>query len=963
MFKRKAGLRARATAVAATVAAAVVLAVGVAAPVAQNKPAAPRITPPKDQFGHAIGDDYYLVNYTQYVDYLRKLDVQSERMVVAEIGKTEEGRAELTAIITSPENHRRLPLIKEANRKLALADGLSDDQARQLARDGKTVVWIDGGLHATEVLGAQQLIETIYRLNTRSDPETLRILNDVVILCTLVNPDGMELVSNWYMREADEKRRSTGGVPRLYQKYIGHDDNRDFYMMNMSESVNANRMMYREWFPAIMYNHHQTGPAGAVLFAPPFRDPFNYNFDPLIPLGIDIIGAAIHTRLAAEGKPGAVMRTGAPYSTWFNGGIRTTSYFHNQIGILTETIGNPTPVEIPFVLDMQLPRADVPNPIQPRTFYFREAIEYSITNNFAILDIASKRKEDFLFNMYRMAKNAIEKGSRDNWTIHPKRIEAARAAIEAEQAGASRGAENIGPRGGRGGGGGRGGAPIAVYNNVLHDPKMRDPRGFIVPSDQPDFLTATKFVNILIKGGVVVHRATAPFTVAGKPYPAGSYVVKSAQPFRAHLMDMFEPQDHPDDIPYPGGPPRPPYDVTGYNIAYSMGIKYDRILDGFDGPFEKIADLAPLPAGKVAQAPSGGGYLLSHQVNDSFVAVNRLLRAGEEVYWLKSAASANGRQYPVGTMYVPAKASTLPILQKLATDKGLSVDAVASRPAGDSMKLKPVRIGLWDQYGGSMPSGWTRWIFEQYEFPFEVVFPQTLDAGNLNAKYDVLVFVDGGIPERDQQAAGGGFGGGQPAAETIPAEFRGWLGRVTVAKTVPELKKFVENGGTVLTIGSSTSLGHHLGLPIRDALVERIAGGAERPLPREKFYIPGTILEARIDNTNPLAYGMGDTAMVMWDESPAFRLQPEAGLKGVKPVAWFDSATPLRSGWAWGQQYLDQAVAIVDAPVGKGRVVLFGPEVLWRAQPHGTFKLFFNGIYYGSASSGAAGTRTTEQPQ
>ena len=130
----------------------------------------------------------------------------------------------------------------------------------------------------------------------------------------------------------------------------------------------------------------------------------------------------------------------------------------------------------------------------------------------------------------------------------------------------------------------------------------------------------------------------------------------------------------------------------------------------------------------------------------------------------------------------------------------------------------------------------------------------------------------------------------------------------------------------MLTIGSSTALGHHLGLPIRNALVERIAGGVERPLPREKFYIPGTILEARIDNTHPLAYGMDDKAMVMWDESPAFRLQPEAVLKGVKPVAWFDNATPLRSGWAWGQQYLDQAVAIVDAPLGKGRVVLFGPR-------------------------------------
>ncbi len=228
-------------------------------------------------------------------------------------------------------------------------------------------------------------------------------------------------------------------------------------------------------------------------------------------LGITTWSAhAIHTRLATEGKPGAVMRSGAPYSTWFNGGIRTTSYFHNQIGILTEIIGSPTPVEIPFVLDMQLPRADVPNPIAPQTWHFRQSIEYEITNNYAILDIASKRHEDFLFNMYKMAKNAIDKGNRDNWTIHPKRIDAARAAIEAGAAGASRGGEDIGPRGGRGGapGGGRAGrAPTAIYDTILHDPKMRDPRGFILPVNQPDFLTATKFVNVLIKGGVVVQRA------------------------------------------------------------------------------------------------------------------------------------------------------------------------------------------------------------------------------------------------------------------------------------------------------------------------------------------------------------------------------------------------------------------------------------------------------------------------
>ena len=940
----------------------VVSAIAVAAPQAQS-PKAPKVSTPKEQFGWDIGDNYRLVNYTQYETYLKKMDVQSERMVVVDIGKTEEGRTEYTAIITSPENHRKLPLIKEANRKLALAE-VTEDIAHQMAKEGKAVVWIDGGLHATEVLGAQQLIETIYRLNTRSDPETLRILNDTVILCTLVNPDGMELVSNWYMREPDEKARSTGGIPRLYQKYIGHDDNRDFYMMNMSESTNANRMMYREWYPIIMYNHHQTGPAGAVLFAPPFRDPFNYNFDPLIPLGIDMVGSAIHTRLAAENKPGAVMRSGAPYSTWFNGGIRTTSYFHNQIGILTESIGNPTPVEIPFVLDMQLPRADVPNPIQPGPFLFHTAIDYSVTMNYAVLDIASKRHEDFLYNMYKMAKNAIDKGNRDNWTIHPKRIDAARTAIEAAQGRSESGGAAEGPRaalGGRGGGGRGAGAPVAIYTSVLHDPKMRDPRGFILPSDQPDFLTATKFVNILIKAGVTVQRATAPFTVAGKSYPAGSYVVKAAQPFRAHVMDMFEPQDHPDDIPYPGGAPRPPYDVTGYNLSYSMGVKFDRILDAFDGPFEKIADVVT-PKGSFTSAPAGGAYLIDGHVNDGFVAINRLLKARQAVSRASAPFSMNGKTYPAGTILVPATAESTSVLQKVVADKGLTVEGVARVPTGERAPyaLKSVRIGLWDQYGGSMPSGWTRWILEQYEFPFEVVYPQTLDAGNLNAKFDVLVFVDGAIPARDGQAAGGGGGfGAQPPAESIPQEFRPWLGRVTVAKTVPELKKFAENGGTIVTIGSSTTLAYHFGLPIKNALVE-LANGAERPLPREKYYVPGSILDARVDTTAPLAYGMEERTFVMFDESPAFRLEPEAALKGVKPIIWYDSPTPLRSGWAWGQQYLNQAVAVADAPVGKGRLVVFGPEVLWRAQPHATFKLFFNAIYDAAATSGAS-PRTTDQ--
>jgi hypothetical protein len=916
MVKLTARLKVRTTVLLCVVAALVAI------PHAQSRNA-PKITTPKEQFGKNIGDDYFLVNWTQWVEYLHKMDRESDRMTVVEIGKTAEGRTQYTAIVTSPENHKRLAQLKDMNRRLALADVLTDDQARQLARDGTIVVWIDGGLHATEVLGAAQLIELTYRLNSATDAETTRILDDAIVLLTNINPDGMELVSNWYMRDADESRRSTAGVPRLYQKYIGHDNNRDFYMMNQPESENANRLMYREWYPAIMYNHHQTGPAGAVLFAPPFRDPFNYHFDPLIPLGIDLVGAAIHSRLAAEGKPGAVMRSAASYSTWFNGGIRTTSYFHNQIGILTETIGNPTPIQIPFVPEMQLRRADVPYPIAPQRWHFRQSIEYSMTTNYAILDIASERKEDFLFNMYRMAKNAIDAGTRDHWTVYPSRLEHVRSAIAKQ-----------------GAGGGRA-APVSFYTDVLHDPAARDPRGFIIPSDQPDFLTATKFVNVLIKGGVVVHHATAPFSVGGKTYPAGSYVVKTAQPFRAHVMDMFEPQDHPNDIPYPGGPPRAPYDVTGYNPAYSMGIVFDRILDGFDGPFEKVADVIKPRPGRFTAASQGGAYVISSQVNDAFVAVNRLLQANQGVLRAARAFTAGTRSYPAGSIIAPANATTSGILQKAAAEKGLTIDAIDSVPGGDraTVPVRPVRIGLWDVYGGSMPSGWTRWLLEQFEFPFQVVFPKALDEGNLASRFDVLIFVDGAIPMRDST------GGAQPRAETIPAEFRDWLGSVSVSRTVPELRRFVEAGGRLLAIGSSTSIGYHFGLPIRNALVDRGAASDSTPLPSEKFFIPGSLLEAQVDTSHPLAFGLPDRVNVFFDDSPSFRLLPDAASRGVVPVAWFGSASPLKSGWAWGQQYLDQTVQIVDAQVGKGHVLLFAPEIAWRAQPHGTFKFLFNGIY------------------
>jgi hypothetical protein len=288
-------------------------------------------------------------------------------------------------------------------------------------------------------------------------------------------------------------------------------------------------------------------------------------------------------------------------------------------------------------------------------------------------------------------------------------------------------------------------------------------------------------------------------------------------------------------------------------------------------------------------------------------------------------------------------------LERGAKELGVNALAVAQRPTGDALKLKPVRIGLADQYGGSMPSGWVRYVFEHFEFPFEVVFPATLDAGNLASRYDVLVFMDGAI----RSTAGGRRGGGagiQPRAETIPEEDRAMLGRVTSDKTIPQIRKFIEAGGDVITVGGSTGLAAMMGLPVRDALTERASDGTEHSLPRDKFYVPGSVLRATVDTANPLAYGLTGAVDVFFDNDPVYRLSPEPG-KSVSPVAWFSGTEPLRSGWAWGQQYLDGGVAIAEASVGEGKLFLLGPEVTFRAQPHGTFKFLFNGIYYGTAKA------------
>ena len=839
---------------------------------------ASNVPSPKQFLGHDACEDYYLANYVELTNYWKAVAAKSDRLTVQSIGKTEDGRDQMMCIITDPSNRRNLESIRKGNERLAQAKSFkNDEEVREFVKNQKAVIWIDGGLHANEVLETQHLIEMAYRLTSQDDPETKRVLKDCVILLVHANPDGNDWVSNWYMRRTDPKTRSMAGLPFLFQKYCGHDNNRDFYANNMAETRNINKVLYSQWYPQVVYNHHQSAPAGTIMFCPPFRNPFNYNMDPMVEIATDLVGNHVHQRLIAENKPGTAMRSATLYSTWWNGGLRTTTYFHNMVGILTETYGSPNPGPLPFVEKFQIPTADVPFPVEGgKMWHLRDSLEYEISANYAILDYASRYRERMLFDFYRAGRNSVERGSKDSWSRYPSRI--------------------------------------AKYGaDALKKPELRDARYYVVPSGQPDFATATKFIEKLMQCGVEVQRLTSTSDLG----PKGSFIISCDQAYRPHILDMFEAQDHPNDFQYPGGPPIPPYDSAGYTLAFQMGVKFDRILVAKKFDSEKV-ELGHLGAPANLLGSPIGIFLPAEQ-NDSFTVANSAWKNG-----LRVGASPWGFEVMGDAAKLKEITSGIP-----------NLSVTTNGPAGGFDTIRRPRIALWDQYGGSMESGWTRYMLEQFGFEFEVVYPPDLNSIDLKSKYDIIIFPNGSGVRAPRGGNGGGGGQNNLADDTtIPPQYRSRMGAMS-AETIRRIDDFVTEGGHIFCIGSAaTSFAQQMKLPVKSAIVDD--KGA--PLPNTKFYIPGSILQLKLAES-PLTRGMGQTVDVMVENSPAFIVSGAA-----QAVGTYDSDKPLRSGWAWGQEVLKGSAGIVEVAHGKGQVVLVGPEILFRAQNHGAYKLMMNAI-------------------
>jgi hypothetical protein len=928
---------------------------------------AQQITSPKAYMGKQIGADGFLANYTQLRGYWKKLASESDRMNVVNIGTTSYGQPMVMAVISSPANLGKVDEYREIAKTLALAKGLDDARAKALASKGKAVVWIDAGMHATESVAAQNILELVYRMVSGQDDDTLEILKSVILLVCPANPDGMEMVSNGYMATG-----RVGNLPVLYQKYIGHDNNRDYYMASQAETEAINRVLYRKWFPQIVYNHHQSAPRGTIIFTPPFRDPFNYNFDPMVVRGIALVANHISSRFSWESKPGAISRTGARYSTWWNGGLRTTTYFHNMIGILTESFGSPNPTKLTQSLRRRLPYGDYPNPVKSGLWHARQTIEYLQTANKAILLLASRYRKEFLYNIYQMGRNSIRRGSEDHWTPTPKLVAEARRRSEAARGAGRNTGDEQGEgerRGGRRRGGGRGrsaGAMQKAVEDTFTDPKLRDARSYVISAKQLDPSAARRFVGILIKAGVEVHKLTQAAVIGGKRYLPGSFVVKLAQAFRPHARDMFEPQWHPDDVGS-GGDPVAPYDSAGWTPTMQMGVEFDRVFESFEASLATVTleSLARPTAGKVTHGRAG--YLLRAGDSNSFTCINRLVERKEKVFCLRKDKKLGRHSFPKGTYFISRGKDTAAVVDTMAKSLGLDFFGVDGKPGVPGLALGPIRVGLFDVYGGNMATGWTQWLLEQHEFPVQLVFGDRVEAGDLRKDFDVLIFQTG-LPDpggrgRIRRALRRGRpnrGSDERLDSLVKAlpPFEDWSNvkarrvRLTKEKAVPALKAFVTDGGVLVAVGSqSVSAARLFKLPVKDGvLVRDKETSKEREATRKEFFIPASLMRMTASDASMITTGIPSSLTGMFRRSAVFQVRDS---KRVKVLLRFPETGGdlLASGWAIGAELLRGKAAALEATVGKGKVYLFGIDAVYRGQPQVTIKMLFNSILLGAARS------------
>lgn len=653
--------------------------------------AAAQVTSPEQFLGFKVGTEKKLADMFQIIEYFRMLDKQSERISVREVGKTTEGNPFIVAFITSENNHRDLAKYRRYQQMLADPRKITDEEAANIIAEGKAIVMVNCSIHASEIGASQMSMELAFDLATKNDLLTQEILDNVILLLMpMHNPDGIQMVADWYRKYVGTKYEG-GRMPWLYHKYVGHDNNRDWYMFTQVES-RLTLEVHNAWHPQVVVDMHQMGSQGARLFVPPYVDPYEPNVDPILRQEVAMMGTFIATELTSQGKGGVAHSIG--FDAWTP--ARAYHHYHGGIRILTEAASArmATPITLRFEdLSASVKEASVkmPLPWMGGEWALRDIVEYDYAAVIAALTNAARLRENWLTNFYRIQKKAVN--------------------------------------------------------------RTEPPYAFIVPAKQRDLSSALKMLNVLRLGAVEIHRASDTFVANGHEYPAGSFIVFMAQPFGGFAKTLLEKQVYPEIRETPSGPLKTPYDVVGHTLPLLMGV--DVVLADKPFEVKAVLlDRIERPTGEVNTADAPYGYAWGHATNDDIVALNRLITKGHTIFWAAENFDANGKTYPAGTMIVKHRDGILGELKSLTQNFWVHFDGLSAEPAVKLLALKEPRVGLYKSWTASMDEGWTRWVLEQYEVPFKSIFDNEIRKGDLNENFDVIVIPDlregaiiKGIPE------------------------------------------------------------------------------------------------------------------------------------------------------------------------------------------------------------------------
>jgi len=839
--------------------------------------ASEKIASPEEIIGFKVGQDFKLANWPQILNYFDKLDAASPKVKVLDLGTSTLGRRMIMAVVTSSSNMARLDEIREIQKKLHAPYTLRPEEKEELVKRGKAIVIITCSLHSTEIAASQMSLELAYKLATEENPETQQILEEtVLLLIPSVNPDGIDLVYDWYMKYLGTPYEACP-MPWLYHHYVGHDNNRDWFMLTQRETQLITKVLYHDWFPLLLYDVHQMGSHGPRFYIPPYYDPINPNLDPLLLRELYVLTSEAALNLTKMGKTGVA--TNAIFDAWYNMASRASPLRHNVLGILSEaaSVRVATPIFI-RKNEIRLSRrgfqgsgiqASYLEPWEGGWWKLRDIIDYEETTAFSFLKSIARNKEMYLSNFALFAQRQIEKG------------------------------------------------------------KNEPPFAYLVPLDQRDLPTAYKLLEVLQGGGAEIFVAQKSFVADELSYPSKTFIIPSAQPYRAFIKDLMERKAYPVRVTREGTPELP-YDEASWTLPLQMGVKVIQVTNPFSTDMKLLRKIETPPTR--IKGKGSKYFLFSNQSNNGSILINRLLKKRVKITYSKKTFRLDGRIFSPGTIIIPGNSITLSKLSSLAKDLGVIILATDKSPASESHPLLRPKIGLYQSWVPNMDEGWLRWTLKQFEFPFKLLHNEEIRAGNLSNSYSHII-----LPSMPSQTLIEGRKEGE-----VPPRYAGGIGK----EGVSSLDNFVQNGGKLIVIGYSADIVlKYLGLPVKNLVdIQSLRRRFYEPLAKserkESVYCPGSLLKVEINNSHPTAFGLEEQGTIFSYFSPVFAVD-----KGTA-VASFPLYNPLQSGLLINEDKILGKAAAVECLRGKGKVLLLGFKVIHRAQAHGTFKFIFNSLLY-----------------